>query len=151
MQFDAYFKIGWQEPDVLAALGSEQGRNLHGALFKDDTYGGKKLDDSVMIEVPPVGPETRAIILVKSAVLAVPGKGRSAYDVELNLNLFLRSGSRLTNGWSARAKGDDIYEVALGYVDEKAAVQAIWNANLKTGAVNYVNENARLIRWSRDY
>ena len=122
----------------------------------------KALDYSITVELPALTPEARAISLVKAAVLTVPGEGRSATDVEANIDWFISSnsvlvhggktkGMRPAKGWFAAAKGRDNYEVVFDYMDGDASEQAIWHVVLKTGVVRYVNEHAKTFSWMPDY
>ena len=166
VQFEAYFNSGWQKPEVLATLGGEGGKTLHGKLFKDlnpDVVDSSKaLEYAIAVELPVLTSEARAISLVKAAVLTVPGEGRSATDVEANIDWFITSsavrvhgdrtkGMRPAKGWLARVKDLDNYEVIFDYVDGDASEQAIWNVVLKTGVVRYVNEHAKTFSWMPDY
>jgi len=166
VQFEANFNSGWQKPEVLTMLGGEGGKKLQGKLFKDlnpDVVDSSKaLDYSITVELPALTPEARAISLVKAAVLTVPGEGRSATDVEANIDWFISSssvlvhggktkGMRPAKGWFATAKGRDNYEVVFDYMDGDASEQAIWHVVLKTGVVRYVNEHAKTFSWMPDY
>jgi hypothetical protein len=162
VQFEAYFNSGWQTPEVLAMLGGEGAKNLQGKMFvalnPDVTDSSKKLDYTVTLQVPELQPEARAISLVKAAGLTAQGKGRSATDVEANIELFMElarplhgsSALQAARGWSAEARGDT-YEVIFDYTDSGASKQAIWSADLRTGEVKYVNENAKLLSWTPAY
>lgn len=169
VQFEAYFNSGWQKPEVLKLLGGEGGKNLEGKIFRklnaDVIDSSQALEYSVGIQVPPLTPDANAISLVKAAVLTVPGLGRSATDVEANIDLTIADTAMLARrvhganakgmlpakGWIARAKDKDNYEVIFDYTDGDAPDQAMWSVNLRTGMVRYVNENAKLLSWTPNY
>jgi hypothetical protein len=168
VHFEADFNSGWQRPEVLRTLGGEGAKNLHGKMFRklnpDVIDSSQALDYSVAIEVPVLTPEAKAISLVKAAVLTVPGLGRSATDVEANIDLDIGDSALLAKtfhgenakgilpakGWIARAKDKDNYEVIFDYTDDAAPAQAIWSVELKTGVVRYVNEHAKNLSWTPD-
>lgn len=91
----AYFNGAWQNRDVLAALGGDGGKKPRGKILKltdpDVNDSGKMIDALEAMAFPPLSPESKAISAVKSAVLTVPGQGRSATDVEANMDLFFRN------------------------------------------------------------
>jgi hypothetical protein len=167
--FEAYFNSGWQKPEVLTMLGGEGGKNLQGKMFMrlntDVIDSSQALEYSLPIEVPPLTLEAKAVSLVKAAVLTVPGQGRSATDVEANIDLTIADTAMLAKtfhganakgmlpakGWIAKAKDEDNYEVIFDYTDGGAPDQAIWSVGLKTGIVRCVNENAKLLSWTPGY
>jgi hypothetical protein len=168
VRFTALFNSGWQSPDVVSILGGEGGKRLHGKMVKslnsDVIDSSKELDYTVVVEVPPLTPETKAISLVKSSVLTVPGLGRSATDVEANIDLFISStsvlaksfhgetakGMRPAKGWLARTKNGNTIEVIFDFMDGDAPKQAIWTVALDTSVVKYVNEDAKTLSWTPD-
>jgi hypothetical protein len=88
---------------------------------------------------------------VKHAVLAVPGMGKSATDIEDNLALFTQpsTGVRPGKGWSAMSAGANLYNVAYDFIDGgQGEKQAIWSVNAATKQVEYVNESAKLFSWT---
>jgi hypothetical protein len=158
VRFESYFNGAWQTQEVLALLGGEGGKNLHGKILKlhdpDVVDSSKVLDDLTTVAFPPLEPEAKAISLVKAAVLTVPENGRSATDVETNISLFMSTPvcCRPGKGWSAKAGGADTFEVGFDFIDGGAGEkQAIWRVNLKTGAVTYVNESAKIFSWTPKY
>ena len=169
VQFEAYFNSGWQKQEVLTMLGGDGGKKLQGKMFKDLNLdvvdSSKTLDYSIAVELPALTSEARAISLVKAAVLTVPGEGRSATDVEANIDLTITDSAVLARtshganakgmlpakGWIARAKDKGNYEVIFDYTEGDAPDQAIWSVDLKTGIVRYVNENAKSLSWTPDY
>jgi len=153
----AYFNGSWQNKSVLSLLG-EGGKNLHGTLFKltdpDVVDSDKILDAKFTLSLPPVAPGTKAISIVKHAILIVSGKGRSATDIEENIKLFESPGTGVTpgKGWSATPTGPGVYNVACDFIDGSAGEkQAIWSVNTATKRVKYVNEAAKLFSWTPNY
>jgi hypothetical protein len=94
VQFQAYFNGAWQPSDVLKLLG-EGGKKLQGKIFRlqdpDVIDSSKVLDYSIAIVVPALTPQAAAISLVKAAILSVPGSGKSATDIEGNIDWFYKT------------------------------------------------------------
>ncbi len=118
----------------------------------------KELRYTRNITFPPVSEETRAINLVKSAVIRVPEKGRSADNVgeavEDFMKVFpeLRTAQGTARGWSAVCAQGDEYTVTFEYIGGREGEgKAVWTANLKTGKVRYVNKYAKMLGWTPDY
>lgn len=156
VRFSAYFNGAWQSQDVLAALGGEGGKRLNGKILKakdlDIVDSQKFLDDLQTLNFPPVSPEANAISLVRGAILNVQGKGRSAGDIQANVDCFMSWGLRPAKGWAARKTGTKTFEVSFDFVNGDAGEeQAIWTANLATGEVRYVNESAKTLSWTPNY
>jgi hypothetical protein len=157
VHFTAFFNGAWQTREVIAALGGEDGTNLKGKILKatdtDVTDSPKTVDYQQMIAFPALTPEAKAIALVRSAILTVPDSGRSAGDVQANLDLYLISpGMRLGKEWSAKAKTPTAYEVSYDFIDGgEGEQQAIWSANLSSGEVKYVNKDAKTFSWTPNY
>jgi hypothetical protein len=153
----AYFNGAWQNKSVLSLLG-EGGKNLHGTLFKltdpDVIDSDKILDAKFALSLPPVAPEANVINIVRHAILTVPGKGKSATDIEENLKLFESPGTgvKAGKGWLATPAGAGVYNVAYDFIDGSAGEkQAIWSVNTATKRVKYVNEAAKLFSWTPNY
>jgi hypothetical protein len=51
-------------------------------------------------------------------------------------------------GWSAKSSGPKTYDVSFDFIDGRGNEQAIWAADLSTGAVKYVNEAAKVFSWT---
>lgn len=154
LEFTAYFNGAWQNDVVLSLLG-EDGKNLHGKLFKqtdpDVIDSPKILDATFTIALPPVPPETAAINIAKHAILTVPNAGRSATDIEENLALFTQPGTGVTlgKGWTATPAGPNLYNVSWDFIDGgEGEKQAIWSVNTSTRQVKYVNHSAKLFSWT---
>ncbi len=154
----AYFNEIWQTKDVLSVLGGADGKKLRGRGIKatdtDVTDSDKTLDDQETISFPPLSPEAKAISLVKAAILTVPGKGKSATDIEANIGSFTSSGTgvRPAKGWRAKAISGDIYEVTFDFINGPSGEeQAVWSVNVKAGGVKYVNLSAKLFSWTPNY
>jgi hypothetical protein len=158
IHFYARFETGWQSPQVVSLLGGEGGRQLQGRFLKaadpDVADSPKELDASIPVVFPPISPEAEAISLVKAAILIVPGRGRSATDIEANVISFMVPGFgiRVAKGWSAKAAGRNTYEVSFDFINGKAGEeQAIWSVDLASKSVKYLNLNAKLFSWTPNY
>lgn len=154
LEFIAYFNGAWQNNTVLSLLG-EEGKNLHGKLFKqtdpDVIDSPKILDATFNVTLPPLAPETAAISIVKHAILTVPDFGRSATDIEENLALFTKPGTGVKpgKGWSAAPAGPSLFNVSYDFINgDEGEQQAIWSVNVATKQVKYVNHNAKLFSWT---
>ena len=156
----AYFNAAWQNKDVLKALG-DGGKNLQGKLFRKtdpDVIDSDKILDAkftvTLPPLPPVAPETKAINIVKHAILTVSGKGRSATDIDENIKLFTQpeTGVKRGKGWSATPAGKNLYNVAYDFIDGSSGEkQAIWSVDIATKQVKYVNEAAKIFSWTPKY
>jgi hypothetical protein len=148
------FNRTWQNRAVLAAVG-EGGANLHGRLFKlkdpDVVDSEVMMDQRRRIIFPPITPAVLAIILVKTAVLTIPEKGRSGSDIQTNLDLFVRGGGFTPKAWTAVRTEANSYTVALECIDAGSQKQALWSVNLDTRTVKYINELAKLLSWTPNY
>ena len=93
VRFQAYFNAAWQSQDVIAALGGEGGKAKWKLKAKDpDVVDSQKtLDDLRTVDFPMISPKANAISLVRGAILTVPGLGRSAGDIQANVDLFMSS------------------------------------------------------------
>lgn len=157
VHFEGFFNGAWQTKEVLAVLGNEEGKNLKGQILKatdtDVIDSPKSLDYRQMVSFAPLNPEAKAIALVRAAILTVPGKGRSAGDIQANLDLYLDSPEmRLGKEWNAEAKTPTTYEVSYDFINgSEGEQQATWIANLTTKEVKYVNENAKIFSWTPNY
>jgi hypothetical protein len=157
VEFIAHFNGAWQGKRVLSLLG-EDGKNIRGSLVKltdpDVDDSGKILDAKFNLWLPPVPADANAITIVKHAILIVPGKGKSATDIEENIKLFESPGTGVTRGkgWTSTPTAAGIYNVVYGFNDGKAGEkQAIWTVNTTTKQVKYVNEAAKLFSWTPNY
>ncbi len=160
LEIIAHFNAAWQSKDVLAIVG-DGGKNLRGKLFTmtdpDVIDSNKILDVKFSISLPApasVSAKTNAIATVKHAILTVPGQGRSATNIEQNLKLFMSPGTGVSvaKGWSATARGSDVYNVSFDFNDGgKGEKQAIWSVNMATKQVKYVNETAKIFSWTPNY
>ena len=156
VHFESMFNGFWQTSQVLAALGGEGGKKLKGLILRatdtDVIDSPMAVDYLLTLPVPPISPGAKAICLVRAAILMVPDKGRSAGDVQANLDLFLSSpGLRAGKGWAAKAKSPAAYEVSYDFIDGDKGEQALWTANLTTGEVKYENEYGKMFSWTPDY
>jgi hypothetical protein len=155
----AYFNEAWQSPQVLSIVG-EGGKNLKGKLFKKtdpDVIDSEKLLQQIRtVSFPPFGldPASKAIHLVKSAILTVPGLGKSAENIESNIAEFMKApgvAPEPGKGWSATNHGGSVYSVTFDYLNGGEPAQAIWSADVETGTVKYVNEYAKIFSWAPNY
>ena len=83
--------------------------------------------------------------------LPIPGLGRSDTDIEKNITLFMKSPGvepQPGKGWSATKGSANVYSVAFDFLDGGKPAQAIWSADLTTGAVKYVNQAAKAFSWT---
>jgi hypothetical protein len=95
---------------------------------------------------------SRAIEIVKGAILTVRGKGRSADPVGKVVELFMSSsGLRTRNGWSARTLPDGSIVVQYSFWSGERAAEAEWMVILDTGEARYRNLDAKYMSWSPDY
>jgi hypothetical protein len=99
----------------------------------------------------PNDPNSLAINLVKSAVLNIPEKGRSATDIETNIGIYIHKGNFSPKGWTAKQTGSDSFVVTLDCFDDGISKQAIWSVNLENRKVTYANELAKSLSWTRGY
>ncbi|HKM79598.1 MAG TPA: zinc ribbon domain-containing protein [Candidatus Acidoferrum sp.] len=150
------FNEAWQTPEVLSIVG-KGGKNLHGKLFKatdpDVVDSDKELEEVRTISFPSFGldPEAKAVHLVKTAILTVPGLGKSATNIQKNIALFMESpgvAPQPGKGWSATRGSGNSYAVTFDFLDGGKPAQAIWSVDLDTGTVKYVNKSAKLFSWT---
>jgi hypothetical protein len=155
----SYFNEAWQNPQVLSIVG-KGGNNLKGKLFKktdpDVIDSEKELQQIRTISFPPFGldPSSKAIHSVKSAILTVPGLGKSATNIQDNIVLFMKSPGvepQPGKGWSAIKGSGHTYSVVFDYLDGGKPRQAIWSVDMNTGTVAYVNEAAKIFSWAPNY
>lgn len=157
VHFVSHFNGAWQTSEVLKSLGDKDGKNLNGPILSltnpDVIDSSKIVDYRLTLPFPPTSPGANAINLVRAAVLTVPTKGRSAGDVQANIDLFISMpGLKAAKEWSAQAKSPTVYEVSYDFVNgDLGEAQAIWQANIATGEVKYINENGKLFSWTPSY
>lgn len=157
IRFESYFNGAWQTPEVLAILGGDYSKKLNGPIIKatdKDVIDSPKVVDYVAtLPFPPLSSEAKAINLVRAIILTVPGKGRSSGDVQANVDLFMSSpGIKAGKGWAAKRQRPTIYQVTYDFIDgTQGDEQAIWSANIASGEVKYVNENAKIFSWTPDF
>jgi hypothetical protein len=160
VRFEAYFNAAWQSAEVISDLGGEGGNKLDGPILKktdpDVIDSPKVLDYAAALSFPPISRGAKAINLVREAILTLPDKGRSAGDVQADIDLFLSSpGVGAAKGWAAAEKSPTVYEVSYDFIDgdgeNRREEQALWTANLATGEVKYENEYGKLFSWTPSY
>lgn len=157
IHFESYFNGAWQTPEVLSALGGEDGKKLNGPILKatdTDVIDSPKIVDYILVlPFPEISPGAKAINLVRAAILTVPGKGKSAGDIQANVDLYTSGpGAKPGNGWGAKPKSSTVYEVSYGFIDgSQGETQATWSANIASGEVKYVNEIGKIFSWTPPY
>jgi len=157
VHFESMFNRAWQTPQVITALGGEDGKKLKGPILKatdaDIIDSPMVVDYLLTLAIPPISLEAEAISLVKSSILTLPDKGRSAGDIQANLDLYLSyPGLHAGKGWTAKVMSPNDYEVSYDFIDgDNGEQQALWVANLTTGKVKYENENGKIFSWTPAY
>jgi hypothetical protein len=157
VRFSSYFNGAWQTRAVLSALGGDGGKSLHGRILRpadtDVIDSDMILDTVYRIGFPGISRDAEAIHLVKTAILTVPGLGKSATNIESNIELFMSApGVSKGSGWSATSKGETIYEVDYDFINgNRGEEKAIWSVDLGTKTVKYINENAKTFSWTPNY
>jgi hypothetical protein len=152
VQFIAYFNGNWQSKEMLNLVGAG-GKNLHGKIFRkqdpDVIDSDLILDYRTTLSFSSLSLESQAIDLVKKSVLTVPGQGRSATNIQENVDWYIgMPGLSRGKGWSAKAETGKTYQVSFDFIDGKERSQAIWSADLETKKVQYVNKAAKLFSWT---
>ncbi len=147
-------------PEVLMALGGEEGKKLNGPILKKTDAAvidsPKIVDYLLTLSFPPVSPEAKAINLVRASILTLPDEGRSAGDIQANIDYFLSTpGVSTGKGWAAKLKHPAVYEVSYDFINgdngAQQEQQALWTANLTTSEVKYENESAKVFSWTPNY
>jgi hypothetical protein len=148
------FNEAWQSPQVLSIVG-KGGKNLQGTMFKktdpDVIDSDKQFEQVRTINFPPLDLASKAIRLVKTAILTVPGLGKSATDIQENIALFMKApgvAPQPGKGWNATRGSGNVYSVAFDFLDGGKPAQAVWSVDLDTGTVKYVNKSAKLFSWT---
>jgi len=149
VHFFAYFNSAWQNKDTLKLVG-DGGKKLKGKIFKkedsDIIDSDLIVDYVVTIPFPPMSQETRAINIVKKAILTVPDRGRSSMTVEDGIKWFMGPNTGVTpgKGWSAKVDTGNSYTVTFDFTDASAGEsEAIWAVDLVSQKVQYVNKYAK--------
>jgi hypothetical protein len=148
VSFLAYFNAAWQQPDSVLQVTGKGGSKLKGKLFRktdpDVIDSDRMLEYRTTVAFPTASRELEAISLVKSSTLVVDGE-RSSATVAQTVDAFLKPGTGITmgSGWKAIAKGSNIYEVQLGICDAANDGPAIWQADLSSRKVRYINKVAK--------
>jgi hypothetical protein len=157
VHFESYLNSAWQTRDVLTALGGEDGKKLSGPILKEtdpDIIDSPRIVDYLLtLPFPPISAEAKAINLVRAAILTVPDEGRSAGDIQANIDLYMSSpGLRAGTEWTAKAKSATVFEVSYDFINGGLGeTQAIWTANIASGEVKYLNKDAKMFSWTPDY
>lgn len=150
--FTAHFNQFWHQPAGVLALTGPDGTKLHGPLFHktdlDVTDSARMLEYKPQVQFPPISRELEAISLVQAAVLTVDGL-RSSATVGETVKWFLQpsTGTRMGKGWSATKAAAETYTVQLDIVDAANDGPAIWQADLQSRKVRYVNMTAKLMSY----
>jgi len=157
VHFESYFNSAWQNPGVLAKLGSAEGKDLKGRILKatdpDVIDSPKTVDYRETLSFGTPSAAAKAISVVRAAILTVPGQGRSAGDIQANIDLHLITpGMQRGKEWSAKVKNQTLFEVSYDFINGvEGEQQAIWSADISTGEVKYINENAKIFSWTPSY
>ena len=157
VHFESYFNGAWQSKDIIAAVGGEGGKQLKGKILKaanpDVIDSSKEVDYAPTITFPAISPEGKAISLVRQTIMVVPDRGRSTGDVQAVVDMFMASpGLKPANGWDAKKDGATTYMVSFDFINgDQGQQQALWEADLATGKVRYLNENGKLFSWAPSY
>ena len=157
VHFTSYFNGAWQTQDVLAVLGGGGGKNLKGTILKptdpDVSDSDKVVDYYQTLTFPELSPETKAISIVRGAVMTLPDSGRSTGDVQAVVDLYMNSpGLKVAKGWGAKSTGASEFEVSFDFINgQLGEQQALWSADTKTGKVKYINSNAKEFSWAPSY
>jgi len=157
VHFQSYFNGAWQSKDIIAAVGGEGAKALKGNILKvenpDVIDSSKTVDYTPTLTFPALSPEAKAISMVRSAIMTVPDQGRSTGDVQAVVDMFMVSpGLSVANSWDAKRNGTSTYMVSFDFINGAAGEeQALWQADLVTGKVKYVNENGKLFSWAPSY
>jgi len=111
------------------------------------------VDYLLTLPFPPISPGAKAINLVRAAILTVPDEGRSAGDIQANIDLLMSyPGLKAGKEWAAKAKSPTVYEVSYDYINGNLGeTQAIWTANIASGEVKYINESGKILSWTPGY
>ncbi len=157
VHFESYFNGAWQSKDIIAAVGGEGAKPLKGKIIKaenpDVIDSSKTVDYTPSLTFPPLSPEGKATSLVRAAIMTVPDQGRSTGDVQAVVDMFMASpGLKAAKGWDAKKDGLTTYSVSFDFINgSQGEQQALWQADLATGKVKYVNENGKLFSWAPSY
>jgi hypothetical protein len=157
VHFLSYFNGAWQSKDVINAVGGEGAKPLKGKIVKaenpDVTDSSKIVDYTPTLPFPVLSPEAKAISLVRQTIMTVPDEGRSTGDVQAVVDLFMLSpGLKVAKGWGAKQTGPSTFDVSFDFINgEQGEQQAIWQADIASGRVKYVNENGKLFSWAPSY
>lgn len=156
VSFLAYFNEFWQQPSAVTEITGKGGKKLNGKLFHktdpDVIDSDKMLEYSATINFPPVSRELEAISLVKSATLVVDGTRSSGTIGEaVDWSLKPGTGIYIGKGWKAVAKDSDTYEVQLDITDAANDGPAIWEADMRTKKVRYINKTAKDLSYIAPY
>ena len=157
VHFVSYFNGAWQSKEIIAVVGGEGAKPLKGKIIKaenpDVIDSSKIVDYTPTFTFPPLSPEGKAISLVRAAIMTVPDEGRSTGDVQAVVDMFMVSpGLKIANGWAAKKDGATTYTVSFDFINgSQGEQQALWQADLATGKVKYVNENGKLFSWAPSY
>lgn len=153
VQFIARFNGAWQTKEMLNLVGAG-GKHLRGKIFKkqdpDVIDSDLILDYTTTLLFPPLSLESQAIDLVKKAILTVPGQGRSATNIQKNVEFYMGFPELSPGkGWSAKADKGKTYQVTFDFINGKLGEsQAIWSVDMETRRVQYVNKYAKNFSWT---
>lgn len=152
VQIISIFNGAWQSPAILQIVG-EGGKNLNGSVIKLDDPSlidsDKQLDVTSVVKFPVLSDDAKAVSIVKLATLTVEGE-RSSMNVGKSVDFFMNGfrGLRSGSGWSAINVGGNKYRVAYDFVNgDRGNEQALWEVDVSTKQVRYINQNAKNFSW----
>ena len=144
-------------PNKCLKIVGDGGKNLQGKIFNkqdpDVIDSDLILDYTTTLLFPPISLESEAIGLVKKAILTVPGQGRSAKNIQENVEWFMKFPELSPGqGWSAKTDKGKTYLVTFDFINGKLGQsQAVWSVDMETKRVQYVNKYAKNFSWTPNY
>lgn len=157
VHFLAYFNGAWQSKDVINAVGGEGAKPLKGKIIKSENPdvidSSKTVDYTLTLAFPALNPGAKAISLVRQTIMTVPDEGRSSGDIQAVVDMYMVSpGLKVAKGWGAKQTGPTTFDVSFDFINgEQGEQQAIWQADITSGRIKYVNENGKLFSWAPSY
>lgn len=157
VHFLAYFNGAWQSKDVINAVGGEGAKPLKGKIIRSENPdvidSSKTVDYTPSLTFPALSPGARAISLVRQTIMTVPDEGRSTGDIQAVVDMYMVSpGLKVAKGWEARQTGASSFDVSFDFINgEQGEQQAVWQADLASGRVKYVNEDGKVFSWAPSY
>jgi hypothetical protein len=153
----AYFNGAWQPKEVLNVIGGEGAESLKGKIIKaenpDVIDSSKTVGYTTTVAFPLLSPGAKAISLVQQAVMTVPDKGRSTGDIQAVVDLYMVSpGLKVAKGWEAKQTTPTTFDISFDFINgDQGEQQAVWQVDIASGRIKYVNENGKLFSWAPSY